>query len=302
MKKIILLIAMVSLLFGIELPQNHIVDTNWLSKNQKDKKLVIIDTRKSEEFTKGHIQGAINIPKKEWFKGQVNGVKKYYNTPEQTQSILQNAGLKDDSLVVFYSSGLNVTDFADSASALWILYTYGFKNTAILNGGFEKWKFEKKEVSTSLSNIKKSDIEIDTFDKNSLASLDEIIEAMYNEDIQISDARVSAFYRGDKGRDDLAKKGRIATSKLTPMIRHQKKENSYYVFNTSEESKKILHNGGFGIELDKALIVYCNTGHKARGLWFISKFLVGMNDVKVYDGSMVEYTRTDLPVEIGESF
>lgn len=302
MKKIILLIAMVSVIFGIELPQNHIVDTDWLSKNQQDKNLVIIDTRKSEEFTKGHIQGAINIPKKEWFKGEVNGIKKYYNTPEQTQNILQNAGIKDDSLVVFYSSGLNETDFADSASALWTLYTYGFKKTAILNGGFEKWKFEKKEISTSLNHIQKSDIEIDTFDKTALASLDEIIEAIYNEDIQISDARVAAFYNGTKGRDDLAKKGRIETAKLTPMIRHLKKENNYFILNTKEESKNILYNAGFGVELDKPLIVYCNTGHKARGLWFISKFLVGMEDTKVYDGSMVEYTRTNLPVETGESF
>lgn len=302
MKKLILLIASISVVFGLEIPKNHIVDTNWLEKNLNEKNLVIIDTRKKDDFIKGHIQGAVSIPKKQWFKGEVNGIKKYYNTPEQTQEILQNTGIKSDSLVLFYSTGLNETDFADAASALWTLYTYGFKNSIILDGGFEKWKFENKKISTTIKNIEKSDIEIDTFDKNTLASLDEIIEAIYDEDIQISDARVSAFYTGDKGRDDLAKKGRIPTAKLTPMIRHQKKQNNYYIFNTSEESKAILYNSGFGIELDKPLIVYCNTGHKARGLWFISKFLVGMEDVKVYDGSMVEYTRTNLAMETGESF
>jgi len=302
MKKLIFLIASISVVFGLEIPKNHIIDTNWLEENLNEKNLVIIDKRKNEDFLKSHIQGAINIPKKEWFQGEVNGVKKYYNTPNQTQEILQSAGIKEDSLVVFYSTGLNEIDFADSASSLWTLYTYGFKNSVILDGGFEKWKFENKKVTSDLKSIKKSDIEIEIFDKSSLASLDEIIEAIYNEDIQISDARVSAFYTGDKGRDDLAKKGRIATVKLTPMIRHLKKENSYYVFNTSEESKNILYNSGFGVELDKPLIVYCNTGHKARGLWFIGKFLVGMENVKVYDGSMVEYTRTDLPIETGEEF
>lgn len=302
MKKLILLIASISIVFGLEIPKNHIVDTNWLEKNLNEKNLVIIDIRKNENFLKNHIQDAINIPKKQWFKGEVNGVKKYYNTPEQTQELLQNAGIKKNSFVVFYSAGLSETDFADSASALWTLYTYGFKNSVILDGGFEKWKFENKKVTSDLKSVKKSDIEIEIFDKSSLASLDEIIEAIYDENIQISDARVSAFYLGDKGRDDLAKKGRITTAKLTPMIRHLKKENTYYIFNTSEESKNILYNSGFGVELDKPLIVYCNTGHKARGLWFIGKFLVGIEDVKVYDGSMVEYTRTDLPIETGEEF
>lgn len=302
MKKLILLIASISMLFGLEIPKNHIVDTNWLEKNLGEKNLVLIDTRNKEDFIKGHIGNAINIPKKEWFKGEVNGIKKYYNSPKQTQEILQNAGIKEDSLVVFYSAGLNETDFADGASALWTLWSYGFKTSVILNGGFEKWKFESKKTTSDLEENRISNVEIDTFDKSALASLDEILEAIYDEDIQISDARVSKFYTGEAGRDDLAKKGRIATAKLTPMIRHLKKENNYYIFNEVEESKAILYNSGFGVELDKPLIVYCNTGHKARGLWFISKFLVGIEDVKVYDGSMIEYTRTNLPMEMGESF
>jgi len=57
----------------------------------------------------------------------------------------------------------------------------------------------------------------------------------------------------------------------------------------------------YGIDLKKPLIIYCNTGHKARGLWFVSKFIDGMENVKVYDGSMVEYSRTLLPMENGES-
>lgn len=302
MKKLILLIASLTMVFGLEIPKNHLIDTSWLEKNLDEKSIVIIDTRLNEDFLKGHIEGAINIPKKQWFKGEVNGVKKYYNTPEQTQEILQNSGIKDDSLVVFYSSGLNETDFADSASGLWTFYTYGFKNSVILNGGFEKWKFENKKITTEIKNVEKSKFEISTFDKSALASLDEVIEAIYDEDIQIADVRVSAFYLGEQGRDDLAKKGRISSAKLAPMIRHQKKENTYYIFNEVDESKSILYNSGFGIELDKPLITYCNTGHKARGLWFVSKFLLEMQEVKVYDGSMVEYTRTDLPMETGESF
>ncbi len=302
MKKLLLLCVCASFIFALEVPKNHIVDTNWLEKNLNDENLVVVDIRKKDDFLKGHIKGAVNIPKKQWFQGEVNGIKKYYDSPEQVQELLQNAGITDESTVVFYSYGLAQKHLGDGASALWTLYLYGLKNTAVLNGGFAKWTYEKKKTTKELRKVTKSDIEIEEFNKDALASLDDVLEGVYDEDVQISDARISAFYLGKKGRKDLARKGRIKNAKLTPMIRHAKKENSYYVFSTKKESSKILYNSGFGVELDKPLIVYCNTGHKARALWFIGKFVVGMKDVKVYDGSMVEYTRTKLPMEVGESF
>ncbi|MBS9782509.1 MAG: hypothetical protein KGV43_01750 [Arcobacter sp.] len=229
-------------------------------------------------------------------------MKKYYNSPEQVQELLQNAGISDESTVVFYGAALKEKNLGDTTSALWTLYLYGLNNTAILNGGFGKWTFEKKKTTKDLKKVTKSDIEIESFNKDALASLDDVLEGVYDEDVQISDARISDFYLGKKGRKDLARKGRIKGAKLTPMIRQAKKENNYFVFNTKKDASAILYNSGFGVELDKPLIVYCNTGHKARALWFISKFLIGMKDVKVYDGSMVEYTRTKLPMEVGESF
>ncbi|MBS9782510.1 MAG: hypothetical protein KGV43_01755 [Arcobacter sp.] len=69
MKKLILLISSIAVLFGLEVPKNHIVDTNWLEKNLNDESLVIVDTRANKDFLKGHIPGAVNIPKKQWFKG-----------------------------------------------------------------------------------------------------------------------------------------------------------------------------------------------------------------------------------------
>ena len=85
------------------------------------------------------------------------------------------------------------------------------------------------------------------------------------------------------------------------MIRYTKKVGNHFEFLSKEEATKTLNNNDYGLELDKGAIFYCNTAHKARGLWFVSKFIVGMNDVKVYESSMVEYTRTQLLMEVGES-
>ena len=300
LKKTALLVATSSMMFALEVPTNHIADTDWLNKNLNDKNLVIIDTRKADAYKKGHIKGAINYPKKSWFQGKLGNIPKLPNTINQVQDMLQNAGINEDSLIVFYSAGTKNKDFADAASGIWNTWLYGIQNTALLNGGYAKWTYEKKETTTKLPTIVKSDIELESFDKSITASLNDITEAIYNEDIQITDARVSKFYTGIDKRKDLARHGRIPTAKLTPMIRYVKDSGKYFELVSKKDAENILYNSGYGVELDKPLNIYCNTGHKARGLWFVSKFLVGMKDVKVYDGGIVEYSRTNMAMEDGE--
>jgi len=300
-KTVSLVIATSSMMFALEVPTNHIATTSWLNKNINDKDLVIIDTRKVDSYKKGHIKGAINYPKAKYFQGKLGTVPKLPNTPLQMQEMLQNAGVTEDSVILFYSAGTKNKDIADAASGIWNSWIYGVQNTALLNGGFAKWTYENKNITTVVPTIIKSDIELESFDKSAIASMNDIVEAMYDENIQITDARVNKFYKGDDDRKDLARHGRIPTAKLTPMIRYTKDTGKYFEFISNNEAKEILYNNGYGVDLDKSLNIYCNTGHKARGLWFISKFIVGMKDVKVYDGGIVEYSRSNMPMETGES-
>ncbi len=300
-RKIMIVLAFSTALFALQIPQNHIVSTDWLQKNIDSKNLVIIDTRKPEAYKKSHIKGAINYPKRSFFKGKLGNIPKLPSTLEQVQKMLQDAGISEDSVIVFYSAGEKNKDFADAVSGIWNLWLYGIQKSALLNGGYAKWSFEKRIVTSKLPKIAKSDIELDRYDRSIIASLSDINEAIYDEDKQITDARVSKFYTGSDKRKDLARHGRIPTAKLTPVIRYTKNMGKYFELISPKEAKKTLYNSGYGVELDKPLIIYCNTGHKARGLWFISKFLVGMKNVQVFDGSMVEYSRTNLPMETGEA-
>ena len=301
MKKIILILSIAIFGFALEIPKNHLVDTSWLEKNIDNKNLVIIDTRKKDAYIKDHIKGAINYPKALWFKGKVGNIPKMNNTPAQFEEMFSKAGVNEESTVLFYSAGENNSDFSDAASAFYSAWIYGFQNSVLLNGGYSKWIGEKKEVTKDIKNITASEFEVENFNKKPIASLNDIIEAQYNDDIQISDARVSKFYTGSVGRKDLTRKGRIPTAKLTPVIRYTKKVDNHFEILGKEEASKTLNNNDFGLELDKSAIFYCNTAHKARGLWFVSKFIVGMDDVKVYEASMVEYTRTLHPMEVGEA-
>jgi len=288
-------------IYALDIPKNHIVTTDWLYKNINNNNLVLIDTRDTKEYINSHIKGSVNYPKKSWFQGKLGNIVKYPNSAQQIQTMLQNAGVTQDSIIVFYSAGTSNKDFADAASGFWNLWLYGIKNIAILNGGYAKWIYENKDTTNILPKIEKSDFEIEEFDKTVVAGLYDVVSYIYDDEKQLTDARVNKFYTGNDNRKDLARHGRIPTAKLTPMIRYSKSKGKYYEFLAPAEAKKLLNNGGYGIQTDKPLIVYCNTGHKARGLWFVAKFIINMKDVRVYDGSMVEYSRTNMAIETGES-
>ncbi|GIT99080.1 sulfurtransferase [Sulfurovum sp. TSL1] len=300
MKKMAVIMATTTMMFALEVPTDHLVSTDWLAKHINDENLVIIDTREAKDYNKGHIEGAVNYPKEIYFQGKLGTVMELPSTPAQMQEMLQNAGVTDESAIVFYSGGKNSVDFADAASGLWNSWIYGLQNVALLNGGYAKWIYEKRSTTTKLPTITKGDIELETYDKSAVASINDIFEAIYDEDKQIADARVGKFYRGEDTREDLARHGRIPTAKLTPMIRYVKDSGKYFAFLDKNETKQILYNNGFGVELDKPLNLYCNSGHKTRGLWFVAKFLAEMKDVKVYDGGIIEYSRSNMPMETGE--
>ena len=54
-----------------------------------------------------------------------------------------------------------------------------------------------------------------------------------------------------------------------------------------------------GVVAQDDAIAFCNTGHWASLGWFARSEILGQKNVKLYDGSMVDWSaRDDLPVEV----
>ena len=52
-----------------------------------------------------------------------------------------------------------------------------------------------------------------------------------------------------------------------------------------------------GIKTDKAVYTLCQTAVRATHTWFVLQELLGYDNVKVYDGSWIEWGNSDLPIE-----
>ena len=56
----------------------------------------------------------------------------------------------------------------------------------------------------------------------------------------------------------------------------------------SADALKQLY-GSKGITADKEVIAYCRIGERSSHTWFVLKYLLGIKDVRNYDGSWTEW-------------
>jgi thiosulfate/3-mercaptopyruvate sulfurtransferase len=57
-----------------------------------------------------------------------------------------------------------------------------------------------------------------------------------------------------------------------------------------------------GVDLHRRTIAYCRIGERSSHSWFVLKYLLGVSDVKNYDGSWTEWGNlVGAPIEVGET-
>jgi len=278
--------------FAMKVPSTHLVSADWLAKNAKN--VVIVDVSSPKVYAKGHIPGAVNIPKKLFFMGYMGNIRHLLDTPYQIEKIFRDVGISNNSTVIFTAHVRQAKKFTDMTRALWTAWVYGLRNVAILDGGIESWN---GRLSTVAPTVEKGDFIPSKLSTTDVKTWKEIYSAMINKNAQIVDARETAHYVGKDKDKRLTRHGHIPGAKKLSAYLFAKKEGRLFKLVSPAKAKAMIKKAG--ISLVKPVIVYCNTGHLATGTWFAMKFLAGMKNVGDYDASMYEYSRSAMPVAKG---
>ncbi len=303
---LVLSVAMASSLFALKVPANHIVDAAWLKANLGNKNLVVVDVRKNTKkhptYSVNHIKGAIY-----WNLGKDIKEGRYYSptlkrpipgyiaAPTKFEATMRRSGINNKTAVVFYSGGIAAKDFRDGAIAVFTSQYYGDNNVAILNGGFAGWVQAGGKTSTAVPTPNKGNFKIKKFDMKILAFAEDVDEAVTLGKIQLLDANGlgkpgHSQYTGNIKIKDPRRmaEGHVPGAKaLSPAAYSVKKDGVYYLDTKANLIAKLKKAG---INVNKPLITYCNTGHLASGNWFAQQYVIGMKHNRLYNGSMVDYT------------
>ena len=317
MKRIILglfVFAISSAAQAVQVP-GPLVDTAWLAKNQKN--VLILDVRENPKtFTSkpiikvdkktrkmtivnvgGHIPGAVLVNyKKIRANKKVDGVELQKMLPGKAamESIMQSLGVNQDSAIVIVSRGMNNLDMTGATRMYWQLKYYGQDNMGILDGGVAQWLMDGHKVSVSPTSVKKGNWKATAERNDLLATSEDVAKAVKDGSVQLVDNRPISQYLGVVYKKSYVyAPGHIPTAKSFP--------NELFTapsapakFNS--KAKLTSLSEAMGIDPNKTSINYCNSGHLATGGWFYLHEVMGNKNVKMYDGSMHEWTKEKRPV------
>jgi thiosulfate/3-mercaptopyruvate sulfurtransferase len=318
MKKIpLLFVAGSSLLFSglvqaMTLP-GPVVETDWLAKNQKN--VTILEIRADVKsftskpvFTKdkksgklklkkvaGHIPGSTLVDYKTLRADKkIDGrtVQQMIVDKPAFEKVMQNAGVNQDSAIVIVSKGEGNLDLTMATRFYWQMKYYGYDNMAILDGGMAQWLTDSRKVSVKSSHAKKGNWKATAERKNILATSQDVEAAIKSKE-QLVDTRPLGLYLGTWYKKSYVyDNGHIPGAKPFPNeLLSSKMPTKFY---KASESKTLLQQ--MGVNPDKQAITYCNSGHLASGSWFVMSEVLGNKNVKLYDGSMHEWTLEKHPV------
>ncbi|OPY87334.1 MAG: putative thiosulfate sulfurtransferase [Smithella sp. PtaU1.Bin162] len=282
LRAVLIMILLILPLAAMAKSIDPIVSTDWLAGNLKNADLVVVDVRKVEEYKAGHIPGAVNVFYGSW------AIKKGTLLNElppidDLSDIIGEAGIDGNSLVVIVGKTDKVPDQFDMTRVAWTLKYVGVPNVAILNGGQNQWVKENKPLSQDMVRAKAK-----SFKAAITAKL--FVDKAYVQDrigkAVIGDTRGPAFFEGKEKLAFVPKTGRIKGAVNLPVALIYTPDGLY----KSQAELASLAEKAVGGDLNKEIILYCDTGKTCTSWAFVMTELLGYKDVRAYDGSFMEWS------------
>ncbi len=294
----LLIFILFSIVPSFTLASKPLVSVDWLKNKLATDNLIILDIRNKidnggiEVFLKGHIPGSLHSDYiKDGWRVKRNNVIGLLPSEEEYIKLVNNLGINNEDHIVIVPAGVSSTDFGSAARVYWTFKVYGHKNLSILDGGYAKWKSNYPNLIeiNNLNRLPKSNYIVD-YNKSITINSEDVYDIIKNGNSLLLDARTQLQWRGKEKHPASVKPGRLPNSIFKPQEENYDK--------LSNKLKNISELKDIYKDIDEIPIVsYCNTGHWAATNWFVLSELLKKSNVKLYDGSMVEWSKNpNLPI------
>ncbi len=271
-----------------------LVTTDWVQERLNDPKVKLVEIDvDTQAYEAGHIPGSVGF---NWQTQLQDQVVRDIISKEDFEELLGESGIEKDDTVIVY--GDNNNWFA--AYGLWIFKIYGHADVRLMDGGRLKWLNEDdKELVTSPTDVTPTTYRASDADESLRAFLIDAMEVSKSGSENLVDVRSPDEFTGKilapPGLPETCQRGgHIPGAKNVPWVTAVAEDGT---FKSVEELRKIYIEDQ-GVTPDKATIAYCRIGERSSHTWFALKYLLGLDNVRNYDGSWTEYGNlVNAPVE-----
>jgi thiosulfate/3-mercaptopyruvate sulfurtransferase len=274
--------------------ESVLVSADWVEQHLDDPKVVLLEVDEdTTAYDKNHIRGAIKV---NWHEDLSEPIRRDILTKDQFESLLSRLGVSNDDTVVLY--GGNNNWFA--AYAYWEFKYYGHEDVRLLDGGRKKWELDARDLVEDVPERKPTQYTAKDPDKSIRAFRDEVVGAIGTKNLV--DVRSPDEYAGrllapaHLPQEVSQVPGHIPTAANIPW---SKAANDDGTFRSDGELRELYSEAG--VDLNKDTIAYCRIGERSSHSWFVLREILGVPNVKNYDGSWTEYgSLVGVPVAVGD--
>ena len=271
------------------LTDQPLVDAAWLSQHLGNESLVVLDIRDATEagdlYAAGHVPGAIAAPyAAAGWRAKVGDVPGLLPTEDAIETLVSGLGVSNDDHVVILTGGQSASDFGGATRVYWTFKVYGHDNVSILDGGYAAWAKANGELSTEAVPPVVATFDAE-FRPELRAEVAEVNEAIAN-DTNLIDARSVAQFIGQEKTNTVQSLGHIPSAVNINFDKFYDAEKP--AFASAETIAQLARDAG--VNDSEGFISFCNTGHLASIAWFGLSEVEGLPNVRLYDGSMSDWT------------
>lgn len=283
MKICIFIVCILVLFTTNSYSQNPIMSADEFINHFNNKKLKIIDASDKATYEHSHIKGSVNLPFTELNQKQ-GIVEGLMETPEKMAKMLGELGIRENDEIIIYDDGTTKS----SARVYWLLKYLGASNVRLLHKQMNIWENAGIVLTNRCEKIKPKKF-VPKVNNNMLISLKEIEKDI--DKIVLIDARDVPEYLGTDTGEKAYSKGHFPNA---ISVEYKSLLNDNYSFKSVEEISKILENKG--LTKDKNYVIYCRIGLRATVVYFAFTELLHYPNVKLYEGSYVEWNFEGKPL------
>jgi thiosulfate/3-mercaptopyruvate sulfurtransferase len=260
-----------------------LVTTQWATDHllDSDKRFVEVDVD-TTQYETGHLPGAIAF---NWQSQLQDQVARDIISQEAFEKLLSEAGITPETTVVIY--GDNNNWFA--AYGFWIFKYYGHADVRLVDGGRKKLLAEGRGLTTVVPTYPATHYKVTQINAEYRADRDFIKARLGKGEFGLVDVRSVPEFVGDviapPGMTETAQRaGHIPGAKSVPWATAVAEDGT---FKSVEELRKIY--GAKGVTEAADIVAYCRIGERSSHTWFALKYILGLNNVRNYDGSWTEW-------------
>ena len=261
------------------------VSADWVESQLGEPDFLLLDPRGPMRYMQGHLRGAVNLPAVRMF-GREGKLLSVYELAEYFGSV----GVGNDTPVTMYDGG----DGRNAAMATWALQYLGHTDIRIMDTFFETWAAQGREKLYRPVRPTANTLE-PRFNPRVRATLEDVSRVLEGQgeigNVRLLDLRSQDEFNGLPEIDD--RPGHIPGA-VNLVWQELVDGNDGYLESADVLSEKLSARQ---INPGDAVIAYCRSGIRASVGYLALKYLG--YEVRLYDGSYLEWMNQGMPVEGG---